>query len=116
MPGGDRTGPMGAGVGTGRRAGFCYGNNQPGFVTGGGWGGRGGGRGRRNFAGMPGNFGGGRGRGFGFRYRSEDIPQTPMMVDSWQQELIRLAEETRQCTEALNKISKRLDELQAEKE
>lgn len=56
MPGGDRTGPAGAGPMTGRGAGFCAGDNQPGYVTGGGFG-----RGR------------GRGQGCGFR-RCRRIP------------------------------------------
>ncbi|MBE7558463.1 DUF5320 domain-containing protein [bacterium] len=50
MPGGDRTGPMGAGPRTGRAAGFCGGFGVPGYANampGRGWGmgGRGGGRG-----------------------------------------------------------------------
>ena len=51
MPGGDRTGPMGLGPATGRRAGFCAGFSTPGFmnpVFGGGGGFWGRGRGRRN--------------------------------------------------------------------
>ncbi len=36
MPGGDRTGPLGAGPLTGRGAGFCRGAGQPGFYTRGG--------------------------------------------------------------------------------
>ena len=35
MPGGDRTGPMGMGPGTGRRMGFCAGYEFPGYVSGG---------------------------------------------------------------------------------
>ncbi len=31
MPRGNRTGPMGAGPMTGRRAGYCAGNDMPGF-------------------------------------------------------------------------------------
>lgn len=67
MPGGDRTGPMGAGPRTGRGAGYCAGFNQPGYMNpvmgqgfrgrGAGFGGGGGGRGRRNrfwATGMPG--------------------------------------------------------------
>jgi hypothetical protein len=50
MPRGDRTGPAGAGPMTGRGMGTCAGFNQPGFVTGGGFG-RGAGRGFRRFAG-----------------------------------------------------------------
>lgn len=57
MPGGDRTGPRGQGPTTGRAAGFCNGNDTPGydnpqrvrgFGRGGGMGFGGGGRGRRN--------------------------------------------------------------------
>ena len=33
MPGGDRTGPMGAGPRTGRAAGYCTGNSVPGFMN-----------------------------------------------------------------------------------
>jgi len=53
MPGGDQTGPMGTGPMTGRAAGYCAGNQSPGFVT--ALGGRGFGGGRR--------FGGRGGRG-----------------------------------------------------
>ncbi len=48
MPRGDRTGPNGAGAMSGRRAGFCVGNNVPGYQN-------------------SNNFYGG-GRGFGFRH------------------------------------------------
>ncbi|MDD2558933.1 MAG: DUF5320 domain-containing protein [Desulfuromonadaceae bacterium] len=59
MPRGDRSGPNGQGSKTGRGAGLCAGNNEPGCTTvGGHGGGRGGGRG----AGM-GCRGGGRGLG-----------------------------------------------------
>jgi len=51
MPGGDRTGPMGMGPMTGRRAGLCAGAGAPGFVS------------------AVTNFGGfGRGRGLRNRY------------------------------------------------
>lgn len=46
MPGGDRTGPLGWGPGTGRRAGYCAGYDAPGFVSGGGFRGRAAGFGR----------------------------------------------------------------------
>lgn len=49
MPGGDRTGPMGAGPRTGRGMGYCNGYQQPGFGGFGyGFGRGGGGRGWRN--------------------------------------------------------------------
>ncbi len=62
MPGGDRTGPMGLGPMTGRAAGYCAGYNMPGYMNpvfgrGGGWFGRGGGRGWRHryyATGLPG--------------------------------------------------------------
>lgn len=47
MPGGDRTGPYGDGPMSGRRLGYCTGNDSQGFEI------------------LPGNFGGGYGRGFG---------------------------------------------------
>ena len=67
MPWGDRTGSMGRGPMTGRRAGYCAGYDMPGYMNssvprmGMGWGrgfGRGRGRGGRGF---------GRGRGWGGR-------------------------------------------------
>lgn len=58
MPGQDRTGPMGRGPMTGRRAGRCSGSATPGYVNQGGFmGGFGRGRGYRNgfrTAGVPG--------------------------------------------------------------
>ncbi|MDD5603668.1 MAG: DUF5320 domain-containing protein [Eubacteriales bacterium] len=61
MPGGDRTGPAGAGPMTGRRAGYCAGSAVPGYANPGPGAvyGRGFGFGR----------GLGFGRGFGFGYR-----------------------------------------------
>ena len=50
MPRGDRTGPRGEGPMTGRRLGFCAGNDRPGFEY------------------DQGNFGRGYGRGFGRSY------------------------------------------------
>ena len=65
MPGGDRTGPMGAGLMTGRRAGYCAGYDVPGYASPGfgrglglGWG-----RGRAW-------SGGGRGGGWRYGYRA----------------------------------------------
>ena len=59
MPGGDRTGPMGAGPRTGRGLGYCSGADDPGWTRGGV--GRGGfGLGRGGFG--RGGFGFGRGR------------------------------------------------------
>jgi len=66
MPGGDGSGPNGFGPMTGRAAGYCTGNNVPGYKNffggraigfrGGGFQGRSGrGRGFRNFSNPPGN-------------------------------------------------------------
>ncbi len=67
MPRGDRTGPWGQGPMTGRAAGYCSGNDRPGYATV-GYGGRGPGFGMgRGFGkGRGGGFGRGYGRGFGF--------------------------------------------------
>jgi len=59
MPGGDRTGPAGAGPMTGRRLGYCSGSAAPGYAYGrGGFGGGFGG----GFSRAPGTGGRGRGR------------------------------------------------------
>jgi len=58
MPGGDRTGPMGIGPMSGRRAGFCAGYAIPGYLNS-----------DSEFGGMPvGRRGIGYGRGFGRGY------------------------------------------------
>lgn len=58
MPQGDKTGPQGEGAMTGRKLGFCTGNDSPGFEN--GFSG-----GRRAFGRRKGNgLGRGRGRGF----------------------------------------------------
>ncbi len=68
MPGGDRTGPVGAGPMTGRRLGFCVGNDEPGAFYNRGYGfGRGAGMGYRH----------GLGSRFGrrFMWRSAPVPE-----------------------------------------
>ena len=65
MPGGDRTGPRGEGARTGRGAGFCSGNESPGYVNrGAGYGGM-----------MGGRMGGGRGRGYRHIYNATGLPR-----------------------------------------
>ncbi len=54
MPRGDRTGPNGLGSRSGRGAGYCSGNNEPGCTTAGG---------RGDMGGLGGRRGGGRGLG-----------------------------------------------------
>ena len=74
MPRGDKTGPNGQGSKTGRGAGYCSGNNEPGCTTAGGRGGMRGPGGRR---GSGGGRGMGRGlkqgRGQGLRQRLSDV-------------------------------------------
>ena len=66
MPRGDRRGPNGMGPMTGRGAGFCSGNNAPGYTNNGVAGGYGRGFGGRQMgAGYGRGFGRGYGQGFG---------------------------------------------------
>lgn len=106
MPGGDRTGPYGAGPMTGRRAGFCAGYDVPGAVNpafGRGMGfGRGighGGRGWRNIyyaTGLP-------------RWSRPYYP-TPTP----EQELAYLKEESNLLKNQLDTLNKRIEELSKE--
>ena len=116
MPGGDRTGPMGAGPRTGRAAGFCAGYDMPGYMNqygwcGGGWGrgregGRGGGRGR--------GWGRTRGRGMGWRGGwgawDEPYPAAPPPVD----ELEMLNQQYQHLEATLKGIKERMDQLEKE--
>ncbi|MCK4719397.1 DUF5320 domain-containing protein [bacterium] len=114
MPRGDRTGPMGQGPMTGRRAGYCSGSDMPGsgnrypgggFGPGQGFGGglgygrgfRGGGRRNRFYAtGIPGNY-----------------PAPPVAPDmAHEQELALLKGQADALTQAMDDIHKRIDELE----
>jgi hypothetical protein len=78
MPGGDRTGPRGEGSRTGRAAGYCSGNDSPGYANPMvGYGGRGmrGGAGGGIRGGMGGMMGGGRGRGYRHIYYATGLPR-----------------------------------------
>lgn len=123
MPGGDRTGPAGMGPMTGRAAGFCTGNNVPGFanpVAGRGFGfGRGFGMGR----GMGFGFRGGRGgwgRGYGraaygpYPYDAAVAYNTPYAVQPTpDQEADMLKEQANYFEDALEGIKKRIAELKS---
>ena len=102
MPGGDRTGPQGLGPLTGRRLGYCSGNNVPrsmGFSRGfGGGPGRGYGRGRGWGRGYYGDFN--RGYGWGYQY--------PMTITS--------EEQNQNLENEKNFLETRLKEVQAELE
>ena len=75
MPGGDRTGPIGLGSQTGRRLGYCVGNDRPGFEENAIGFGRGFGRGRGFSRGIGRGWGFSRGigRGYGMDYRFSNV-------------------------------------------
>ncbi|RKX28356.1 MAG: hypothetical protein DRP46_08740 [Candidatus Zixiibacteriota bacterium] len=119
MPGGDRTGPWGAGPLTGRGAGYCAGFNMPGYanpIPGRGMGfGRGGG------------FGRGRGMGWGFRHMyyatgqpgwavPPEMPYEPVAEFSEQDELKYLKQRSKYFGKVLDDISRRINELEKSKE
>lgn len=129
MPGGDRTGPMGAGPRTGRSAGYCAGFDGPGYLNpgyGGGFGGgfRGAGRGGAPWGGGRGRvWGGGRGRGFfrrlgwfappiGASYPSSPPSQSETLSASG--EIEALKSQAEYFRGALEAIEKRLEELSKE--
>ena len=130
MPGGDRTGPMGAGPMTGRGAGFCAGYDVPGYMNpvfgrgfGGGRGrglgrgsGMGGGRGWRHQYYATGVPGWARGYGYSNPVASPvfDMPASTSTVQA--EELAYLKEQARYFKGALEDIEKRVNELQRETE
>ena len=118
MPRGDRTGPMGFGPMSGRRAGYCAGYETPGYMNPGvggwfGWGGgfRGAGRGGLPWGGGRGRaWGGGRGFGWGYPYFAPgaNLPTPELTKD---QEIAELKAQAKYFKENLADIEKRLDEL-----
>ncbi len=125
MPGGDKTGPVGAGPMTGRGIGLCAGYGMPGYMNpipgrgfgpGVGWG-RGMGRG----------FRGGRGRmSYGAGFAGWDnrhgfhVPQSPVYAPttpySGSEELRDLKNQAKHFNDMLSDINKRIDELTKERE
>lgn len=119
MPRGDRTGPMGQGPMTGRRAGFCAGYESPGFTNPVPGYGRGMGYGRGFGYGRGMGYGRG-GGGWGWRnrfyatgvpggYASPVPPAYPVDKD---QELAMLKNEESDLRGALDDIRKRIEELE----
>ena len=128
MPGGDRTGPWGAGPMTGRASGFCAGYDVPGYMNPAFGRGVGGGRGR----GYGRGFGMGGGRGWRHQYYATGLPGwgrgyaypyphpvgapadfgTPTNAKAVQaEELAYLKEQARYFKETLGDIQMRIDEL-----
>ncbi|MBY9008556.1 MAG: DUF5320 domain-containing protein [Candidatus Lokiarchaeota archaeon] len=124
MPGGDRTGPRGLGIRTGRVLGYCAGYDAPGSTYGPGFSyGRGGGRG------MVWSSGRGRGYGRGWDYRepiyppiihtapvyTSRIPLEPVdKLAMLKQEKSYLESEVKGIGKALEDISKSIEELEKE--
>jgi len=106
MPGGDRTGPMGAGPMSGRRMGYCAGYSNPGYanpVSGyGGWfGHRGGGYGYRHWyyaTGQPGWM------------RARNWPS--YVPPSGESELSLLKEQSNWLRDQLAEIERRIDQME----
>ena len=117
MPGGDRTGPMGAGPMTGRGAGFCAGYNVPGFANPVGGRGLGFGRGRGGFGrgfgrgwGRGAGWGAGGGYGWsGYGYGQYAQPAAPTK----EQEVEGLRNEAQFLKDSLEQINQRLAELES---
>lgn len=111
MPRGDRTGPMGMGVQTGRRAGYCGGEDRPGYVT--AVLGRGRGRGCRGtdpgracgtWSDRPGRGGWPCGMRYGIDTRPDDRPDP----EREQRMLVRQAEDLQTQLDA---VRKRLEDI-----
>lgn len=128
MPGGDRTGPMGYGLMTGRGAGFCAGYSVSGFANpvpgrGGfarGWGmGRGGGWGRRNWfyaTGLTGRqraaYGHSPYEGFAPYVMPFAAPYYPPSALSKEDELNELKYQAEYLEDSLEGVKKRMAELE----
>ena len=111
MPGGDRTGPLGLGPGTGRALGYCYGYDSPGYTKGPG---RGFGRGFGFGGGMGRGRGFGRGWSFGAPYHGY-IPGYPWMSPMSKEDEIKLLKSEADTLKRTQKdIEKRLGELEKE--
>jgi hypothetical protein len=131
MPHGDRTGPSGMGPMTGRAAGFCAGYGMPGYMNpiggrsywgrGRGFWGRGGGRGRRNWYYATGTPGWAR-TPYGYpawgpvAQPHPFYPGTAAPTITEEQELAGLKEQAQYFQNALDDISKRIEELETAKQ
>ncbi len=111
MPGGNGTGPMGAGPMTGRAAGYCAGFSVPGFANPVAGRGVGFGRGRGMGRGMGMGFRGGRQWGGGFGMQPFATPVAPAP----EQEAAMLKTQAQNLESALADIQKRLADLESVK-
>ena len=99
MPGGDRTGPLGAGPRSGRGMGYCSGYNLPGFATPG-----------AGFRGWLGFRRGGGGRGWRHRFFATGIPG--WVPPTPEQETADLKAQADWLKGQLDAIQKRIEELE----
>lgn len=115
MPRGDKTGPMGNGAMTGRGAGLCAGNNNPGFMN------QSFGRGNGRGCGVGRRQGGGRNRNQNFvgrfagtspRNFNSQAPVEEIVTSSQQEELNSLKEQAQSLQEALQNIERRVNNIQ----
>jgi len=109
MPGGDRTGPMGAGARTGRGMGFCAGFPAPGYTNPMPGRGMGYGRGFGRGAGM----GRGLGRGFGWRSAGGYGYVNPGVRLSAQDEAQMLKDQVQFMQNEMNALNGRIKELES---
>ena len=122
MPGGNRTGPTGAGPMTGRAAGYCAGNPAPGYANV-GFGNRGFGRGRGLGFGRGPGQGMGRGMAWGrnmqFQAPNAGYGFTPpygatnAVPSDPEQTLSALKGEAQSLEQSLNSIKQRIAELES---
>lgn len=104
MPGGDRTGPAGAGPMTGRAMGYCGGYSVPGY------GNMAPGMGR----GMAFRYGWGRGGGFRWRFYNPDYAMGTL-TPTREEELQSLKLQAERLKRTLDDVQKRIQELEKEK-
>ncbi|MCF8335726.1 MAG: DUF5320 domain-containing protein [Bacteroidales bacterium] len=104
MPGGDKTGPAGAGPMTGRAMGYCAGYSVPGYAN------MAPGMGR----GMARRFGFGRGGGFRRRfYHPGEVMED--LAPTREEELQSLKTQAERLKRTLDDVQRRIDELEKEK-
>lgn len=126
MPRGDGTGPAGAGPMSGRGAGYCAGYGVPGYMNpagGRGFGGRGGGRGRRNWYRATGQPGWARaaqgmpawGRGPAPAPGAQAPPYAPTGPTA-DQELAMLQDQAQAMSRQLEQINQRIAELEQQQQ
>ena len=123
MPRGDRTGPRGDGPMTGRGAGYCAGNDRPGFASSAFGGGFGRGMGRNYGQGRGMGYGQGRGYGrgigyggLGFREPEPYYPSVPVYREPSAEDEKKYLEDVVKNLEAeLENVKTRINELAKEK-